>query len=536
MRSSLGWPSSYRGGLPTGLRAAAYTWDLGTDALSWGPNAADALGIAPASLPRTGAAFGQLVEPGSGDDRRAALHHGPAGQSHPTAYKACYALRLGPERTCLVEDAGRWTGDAQGRPALARGLLRLSPGGSQEVPSALIRARSDLLLRLQGELVEARSYRHRMTLVAGRLEGEDESGELMGEVIEALRPLLRRGDRLDRYAPGRFALTLNSCTAADAESAMTRLLRLVEEGSVVLAETLRLGAASVPEHATEAVSLLRRAEEALDGATAEGLRFATAFAVRVPAASRCGTDPFDVIDALNGRRLTYVRQPLVDALTRQAVFHAAQARIGRPDGSLSPAGDVASVMDGPGLSLLLDGRMLELAADDLAACPSERTILPIAGATLRESEWIDMLAAHLGARPGIASRLTVGLPAEALTKVDAVKAKLDTMKALGVGLAAYGFGSGHLTGDRLRHLPVDLLVIGGPFVQAIERSPEERLYVRTLIESAHRLGMAAGAEWVEDERIARMLAGWGIDYLQGGLFGADLTRPAQMGLRPAKRA
>ncbi|MET0430507.1 MAG: EAL domain-containing protein [Microvirga sp.] len=520
LKKSLGLAASTdRSGSPAILRGVAYTWNLNTDALAWGPQAADVLGIPGTDLPRTGEAFSRFFEPGSGSDRLAAILTPDVLPSHPCAYETCYTLRLGPDRTRAVEDSGRWISDAHGRPALAQGILCLKgDGGPDDLPSALVRARSALLGRIQETLSATRAPRPRMTVIVGRLEGDDGTHDLMGEVAEALRPLLRRGDHLDLHAPAAFALILASCTAADAEGAMTRALRLVEARSVVLGETLRLGAASAPEHAGEAVTLLRQAERALGSAAADGLRFATAYAIKVPAAPACGTDPFDVVDALNGRRLIHVRRPVVDALTRQPVFHEALPRLARPDGTAGPAEDLAAVMDRPGLSLLLDGRMLERVSDELAAFPRERAMLPMAGASLREAEWLDMLAAHLGARPGIASRLTIALPAASLMDSDGVRGRLDTMKALGVGLAVHGFGGGHLTGRHLRHLPIDLLMLDGAFIQVLGRSPEERLYVRTLVECAHRLGMATAAEWVEDERTARLLAAWGVDYLQGGLF------------------
>jgi EAL domain-containing protein (putative c-di-GMP-specific phosphodiesterase class I) len=117
----------------------------------------------------------------------------------------------------------------------------------------------------------------------------------------------------------------------------------------------------------------------------------------------------------------------------------------------------------------------------------------------------------------------VVLPEAALCDVEAVRGKLDAMKALGIGLAAQGFGTGHVSGRHLRHLPIDLLKIDGPFIQILGHSTGQRLFVRTLIDTAHRLGMATVAEWVEDEPTAHLLASWGIDYLQGGLFGEDLA-------------
>jgi EAL domain-containing protein (putative c-di-GMP-specific phosphodiesterase class I) len=42
---------------------------------------------------------------------------------------------------------------------------------------------------------------------------------------------------------------------------------------------------------------------------------------------------------------------------------------------------------------------------------------------------------------------------------------------------------------------------------------------------AQHLGIATAAEWVDDEATARLLTAWGVDYLQGGLFG----EPAAVG-------
>jgi EAL domain-containing protein (putative c-di-GMP-specific phosphodiesterase class I) len=51
------------------------------------------------------------------------------------------------------------------------------------------------------------------------------------------------------------------------------------------------------------------------------------------------------------------------------------------------------------------------------------------------------------------------------------------------------------------------------------RSDDDRAFVHTLIDLAHRLGLRTVAEWVKDEQAAAMLAGWDCDYLQGQLFG-----------------
>ena len=82
-------------------------------------------------------------------------------------------------------------------------------------------------------------------------------------------------------------------------------------------------------------------------------------------------------------------------------------------------------------------------------------------------------------------------------------------------MAIDDFGAGHTSFRHLRHFPVDLLKIDGAFVQNLSRSGDDRFFVRTLVDLAHHLNITTVAEWVEDEETALLLAGWGVDYLQG---------------------
>jgi EAL domain-containing protein (putative c-di-GMP-specific phosphodiesterase class I) len=160
-----------------------------------------------------------------------------------------------------------------------------------------------------------------------------------------------------------------------------------------------------------------------------------------------------------------------------------------------------------------------LAADHLVGHQGERLALPIALATLKDSEWLPMLAAHLGARPGIESRLIIEVPETALIDAGEAWGRLNAMKALGIGIGLAGFGTGHASLAHLQTLPVDLVKIDGIFIQSLKRSTDDRLFVRTLIDIALHLGIATVAEWVDDEAAAGSLSAWGVDYLQGGLFG-----------------
>ncbi|WP_114946869.1 EAL domain-containing protein [Microvirga calopogonii] len=489
-----------------------YAWDMVSDALTWGPGAAETLGLPARDLPKTGQALAHLVEPGCGLSPRDAIASAEAASG---PYETRYALRFEPDRVVMVEDAGRWQPDIQGRPAFARGQLRLDPvPGAHDLLPAMLKQRSELLCSIQTGINEALRVSQTCTLIVGTLD--DGEADVTAEIARKVRPMMRRHDLFTVFGPHRFALTLTCCPAADAPSAMRRLAGLIKDHPAVAA--LNLGAACAPDHTFKATKLLRFAEHAL----ASGLEHGDACKLYDPRpklpSPAADQAPFDWVDALNSRSLILACEPMVEAQSRAPALMQACASLAGPGGRPLLLGPVPRLKD-TNLALLVDGRMLELAADHLKDHPGLRLTLPVSARTLQDVEWLPMLAAHLGARPGIESRLILEVPEAALAECRTILGRLHAMKALGVGLALTGFGAGYVTPGQLRMLPVDLLKIDGVFIQPLKRSTDDRLIVRTLIDRAQYLGIATAAEWVEDEVTARLLTSWGVDYLQGGLFG-----------------
>jgi hypothetical protein len=121
----------------TSIGEVVYDWDLATDAISWGANAADVLGIPDISGLSTGAAFALRVEPGSGPTRHEAILRSEAGdEGSGVPYAARYMVRLRDALPLWIEDTGRWFG-ANGRAAFAHGVLRIDRSarghGAEEV-------------------------------------------------------------------------------------------------------------------------------------------------------------------------------------------------------------------------------------------------------------------------------------------------------------------------------------------------------------------------------------------------------------------
>ena len=497
---------------PSALVGVTYTWDMASDLLTWGTGASEMLGLSSKDLPRTGQAFAQLTEPGSGPARHEAV---ASGEAMSGAFDIRYALRFGPDRVVMVQDAGRCQPDVHGQPAFVRGQLRVDPAASlHDLLPASIRGRSDLLCLIQNDINEALQLSHTCTLIVGSFEdGEVES---VGNLASRLRPMMRRRDHFAALGPNRFALTLTCCPASEAVGAMRRLRELLEAHPSH--SSLCLGAACAPDHTFQATKLLRFAERALTVSIERGGTAMLHDSRRAAPSPALEQAPFDLIAALNDRSLTLACRPMVDAQTRAPALMQGCASLPGADGRMIPLGPLPHLEE-DNLALLIDGRMLELAADYLARNPHERLALPITPATLQDAEWLPMLAAHLGSRPGIESRLIIEIPEVVLLRSRTVQGRLSAMKALGIGLALTGFGAGHISPAQLQDLPFDLLKLDGVFIQPLKRSTDDRLFVRTLIDKAQHLGIATAAEWVDDEDIARMLASWGVDYLEGRLFG-----------------
>ena len=97
------------------------------------------------------------------------------------------------------------------------------------------------------------------------------------------------------------------------------------------------------------------------------------------------------------------------------------------------------------------------------------------------------------------------------------------LRELGVRLAVEDFGTGASSLAELRNLPVDVLKLAKPFVDALETRPGEREFVRVIVELGRVLGLTVAAEGVETEGQLALLRELGVDVAQGNLMAAAET-------------
>jgi EAL domain-containing protein (putative c-di-GMP-specific phosphodiesterase class I) len=331
-----------------------------------------------------------------------------------------------------------------------------------------------------------------------------------------------------RYNGNKFGLVLAGC---DGEQMKVAARRFVETIAAAPFQTdvapihagLRIGGVIAPRHGRSAQTLFRHAEEALDLARQSGARRFAEFEHSLSEADarlRALRTADDIVSGLNEGRVTLAFQPVVRLACRSAAFEEALVRLTMPDGTIAGPSALLPVAEKAGLVALLDARVFDLALARLQEDPGVRLSINVSAATLHDPDWPDRLRNAVRFAPGAAERLIIEITeTSALVDIEATCAAVAAMKSLGLRVAMDDFGAGHTSFKNLRRLGFDLIKIDGAFIQNLARSPDDRFFVRTLLDLARHLNIATVAEWVEDAETAQLLAEWRVDYAQGNFFG-----------------
>ena len=521
-----------------------YDWDLGSDQIKWGPNFIAVTGIRDVEQLSTGLGYAEHLAAASPSSRyEAIMASNGCDTGSGVAFKTVYGLmpsKRSNESPIWIEDAGRWFADVSDRPGRAHGIIRvvtqryeaerLLAASAQRDPATGAFNRAHFIEHVARQLsLSARKTSTFAILVIGR-EGELATGPLADEAMAAavavLRADIRGHELLARHASSKLAVLLENCNNVQAEAAAARFLAKLAAAVPAVASDrtsrARIGAVMAPYHGRTPQALLQFAEEALEVARQPD---APPFVVYQPELVRPPAKPTvsasdQLMAALDEGRVALALQPVVEAKSRAVAFYEGLVRIKQPDGQLLRQDRIVPDAERSGLVPLIDRRVIDLAFALLTTDRKLALSINASVTSLHDADWLDHLRACCRMRPDAARRLTVEITETCvIADIDAMGKVLGAIKPLGVKIAIDDFGSGHSSFRNLRGLPVDYLKIDGVFAQNLASSPDDRFFIRTLIDLARNLQIPTVAEWVEEEATANILAEWGVDYLQGHLFG-----------------
>ncbi len=529
---------------------ATYFWNLATDTLVWGSTLAEVIAFADEERFATGLGYAGFMSPDSTSSRyEAILTGGGCDTGGGVMFQVIYGLTAdarGGAPTTWIEDTGRWFADANGRPGLVQGTVR-SITARYEAEQLLVRAaqRDPLTDAYNADFFKAHVERHLVLsnqrhssfavllvdlafTIAGRsvLPGLVRD-EAVAAFVACVRRQMRTNEAIGHHQDARFTLLLENCDgeqmAAAAARLMANVISEVETAEGLARVGMKAGGVVAPLYGRTATDLIAHAQQALEIAAQDA---STAFVAYEPdmlrrdAARKLSQMADEIVAALNEGRVVLALQPIVDAATRRTILFEALVRIRRPDGTLLTPDVVVPAAEAAGLVALLDRKVIDLAFACLEADPQLMLSINASVISLHDRAWQDHCRAACALDGAAARRLTVEVTETcAVADLDATRSVLLALKEAGLKIAIDDFGSGHSSFRNLRSLPIDYLKIDGVFARDLAHSPDDRFFIRTLLDLARNLQIPTVAEWINDEATAQMLADWGVGMFQGHLFG-----------------
>lgn len=303
--------------------------------------------------------------------------------------------------------------------------------------------------------------------------------------------------------------------------------------SADVAVSVSIGIASSPGVAAGAVAasaedLLRDADTAMYRAKANGRDGWAIFdpAMREKVQERIDID-LALREAMADDQLHLAFQPVVQLATGQVVGAEALLRWSHPTrGEVGPASFIP-VAEDSGLILDIGRWVMHDSLRHLARWREAGAVgddfwmsINVSARQLRDPRLPGELAAAL---------VEYGLPAAAVVleltesvMIDPLSPADDGLRALrelGVSLVVDDFGTGFSALGYLRSYPVTGVKIDRSFVVGLGRNPEDEAIVRAVVAMSGALQLSVVAEGVQDEEQRQSLAGMGVSYGQGWLWG-----------------
>lgn len=364
--------------------------------------------------------------------------------------------------------------------------------------------------------------------------GFDAGEEVIMGVGERLARTLRGSDIIGRIAGNKFGVILKNCREREIAVVAARLRGTVrasgiETRSGLVAATCSVGAVWLPQAASTSQEAMLRAEQALDRARANGR---DGFAAYQPSPSR-ETQRLrmmqisdEVMGALKDDRLRLAYQPIIQARTRKVSHYECLLRMLKPDGAIITAGHFVPAAEQMGIVHLVDRFALESCIARLKAHPRITLAVNVSGTAASDPVWLQSFVDYVRAEQGVAPRLIVELTeTAALHHFEENAHFVSQLRELGVRVAIDDFGAGYTSFRNLQMLHVDTVKIDGSYIRDLSQSPENQVFVRTLVGLARNFAIKTVAEWVGSDEDAALLQNFGVDYFQGFHFGEPVINP-----------
>ncbi|MEQ8602992.1 MAG: EAL domain-containing protein [Marivibrio sp.] len=528
----------------------AYVWDLQDDRIDWAGDVAGIFGRAAPPSVADGEAFNERI---NAEDLARRLKVLNEHLSTGSPYDCEYRIRREDGSFVWVHDRGGMSVGGDGEPQSLAGTLRVITRRKQAESLLEHRANFDELTghlnkaRLREALQSALAYNQRYKVSGGYLAvgldklsmindgyGHETADAVIIAAGQRIERCLRITDVIGRIGGDRFGIVLAQCDEDGLARTAEKILEAFRAAPLETADgpmrlTVSIGGVSIPGFIRTAQDAMTGAESALQEAKAAGRNCFVRYEMSSEQRERQRRNievGEDVLRALDDDRIVLAYQPVVCARTRETRYFETLLRMYDEHGQLRSAGEFVPILEKLGLIRLLDLRALELAAQDLRRHPNVALAVNVSSMTVIDPSWMRTLVSLVTGSRSIAERLTIEITeTAALEDFDVTARFISNVRDLGCKVALDDFGSGYTSFRHMKSLTVDVVKIDGAFVTDIANSPDNQLFVRTLLGLAEGFGLKTVAECIESEEDARILSREGADFLQGWHLGRPEVAP-----------
>ncbi len=366
--------------------------------------------------------------------------------------------------------------------------------------------------------------------------GHEIGDMLLLEVARRLHACLRGSDTVARLGGDEFVVLLEDLSKSVTEaSAQSRLLgdKLLE----AIAQPYRLK--GIEYHCTGSIGislfcdteitvdeLLKRADLAMYEAKSVGRNALCFFDPEMQRVlDRDSALANDLRQACTRQELRLYYQPQIDSV-HGIVGAEALLRWQHPERGLVMPGDFITLAEETGLIRAIGRWVIETACAQIKAWESGdatrdlQLAINVSARQFRQPDFVAQVQQVLNQSGANPARLKIELTESVVLEnvADAI-AKMEALKAIGIGLSMDDFGTGYSSLSYLKQLPLDQLKIDRSFITHLASDSGDAAIVKAIITLGQTFGMSVIAEGVETGTQRDFLQQNGCHLFQGYLFG-----------------
>jgi diguanylate cyclase (GGDEF)-like protein len=362
--------------------------------------------------------------------------------------------------------------------------------------------------------------------------GHRAGDELLVQVADRLRTLVRSGDSIARFGGDEFIVLIDEMQRVEEAAELAhRLGAMLDEpftlGGDTVFVTASIGIAVPSRERTTADALLRDADAAMYLAKEHGRAGFEFFdaTLRRRAVERMRTETA-LRWALEREEIRVYYQPVVDLRDGRVVAVEALARWQHPDRGLLLPDVFIPLCEESGLIVPMGKLVLEQACQQLAAWARHGVgaddlvmNVNISARQLADPNCSAIVSKALRSAGLEPHRLALEITESSLVdQGPRVAETIAQLQTLGVRLVLDDFGTGYSSLSYIQRFPLDSIKLDMTFVSTLVEDPTQQALVGGIISIAHALGLQTVLEGVETRQQAGAARDLGCGLAQGWLF------------------